>query len=135
MDNRNEIDVKTADIEQGNGEYAVRRSRRSNIVAIVICLLLALFVWILVMNAEDTARVSLVLDAPEGSECTYEISADEIEIKGSVAALKGVEKIVIVPSKEMNTPGVYYVSIDNFELPEGVALAGMPEIAIIVREK
>jgi NAD(P)-dependent dehydrogenase (short-subunit alcohol dehydrogenase family) len=57
MDNRNEIDVKSADIGQGNGEYAVRRSRRANIVAIVVCLLLALLVWVLVMNAEDTERV------------------------------------------------------------------------------
>ena len=135
MDNRNEIDVKSADIEQGNGEYAVRRSRRSNIVAIVICLLLALLVWILVMNAEDTARVSLALDAPEGSEYTYELSVDEIEIKGSVAVLKDIEEIVIVPSEEMNKPGVHYVSIDNFELPEGVTLAGMPELTIIVKEK
>ena len=80
MDNRNEIDAKSADIEQGNGEYAVRRSRRANIIAIVVCLLLALLVWVMVMNAEDTERVSLALDVPEDSAYTYELSTDEIEI-------------------------------------------------------
>ena len=135
MDNRNEIDVKSADIEQGNGEYAVRRSRRANIVAIVVCLLLALLVWVLVMNAEDTERVSLALDVPEDSAYTYELSTDEIEIKGSVATLKDIEEIVVVPSEEMNKPDVYHVSIDNFKLPEGVTLAGMPELTIIVKEK
>lgn len=135
MDNRNEIDVKSADIGQGNGEYAVRRSRRANIVAIVVCLLLALLVWVLVMNAEDTEQVSLTLDAPEDSAYTYELSTDEIEIKGSVAALKDIEEIVVLPSEEMNKPGVHHVSIDNFKLPEGVTLAGMPELTIIVKEK
>ncbi len=134
MDNRNEIDVKSADIEQGNGEYAVRRSRRANIIAIAVCLLLALLVWVMVMNAEDTERVSLSLDAPD-NEYVYELSDDEIEIKGSVAELKNIEEIVVLPSEEMNKPGVHHVSIDNFDFPEGITLAGVPELTIIVKEK
>ena len=49
------------DMTAENGGYAVKSSRKRDIVAAVICLVLAMVVWLFVMNVDDTADVGLSL--------------------------------------------------------------------------
>ena len=118
------------DMTADNGEYAVRHSRKRDIVAAVICLLLAFVVWLFVMNADDTASVALALEGGN-SAYTYTLSADSVEVTGKALTIKALQEdgiLVKIPA-EATAPGVYKVEL---VLPEGVALTSMPELVLTV---
>ena len=119
-----------------NGEYAVRSSRRRDIVAAAVCLLLALVVWLFVMNADDTASISLT---PQGGEqaFTYTLSAENLEVAGRVMAIKGAKREGIVVKIPVNatTPGVYAITLEDLVLPDGVALTTLPDLTLTVSAK
>ena len=116
-----------------NGEYTVRHSRLSTVVAAVCCLILAFLVWIAVMNASDTKRLPLVIVGGD-SEYTYTLSDVELEVRGSVLYLKKAEKIEIVVPEEANAPGTYAIALEKLVLPEGVSLSELTGITLTVSE-
>ena len=119
-----------------NGEYAVHHSRRRDIIAAVICLVLAVVVWMLVMNVDDTAHVDLAV--ADGSDAyVYTLSDESLEVTGTVVALKKAKDAsikVIVPDEAV-APGTYQLSLENLVLPEGVALLGLPDLTLTVSPK
>ena len=117
-----------------NGEYTVRHSRLSTVIAAVCCLILAFLVWIVVMNAEDTKRLPLVLVGGE-SEYIYTLSDVELEVSGAVLYLKKAEKIEIAVPEEAITPGTYAIALEKLVLPEGVSLSELTGITLTVSEK
>ena len=124
------------DITADNGEYAVRHNRKRDIVAVFVCLLLALVVWLLVMNADDTASVTLTLEG--GTEAySYTLSDDSLEVAGTVIFLKAAQRdsIVVKIPAEANAPGTYHIAVEELVLPEGVALTSLPELTLTVSEK
>ena len=110
--NRKNIEQENERLD--NGEYAVRRSRRSNIIAAVVCLVLAFCVWLVVMNAQDTAY--LPVEAPEG----YELSMTSLEVKGTVTAIKKADRIEVRLPPEATEPGTYVLTEQNLIFPDGV---------------
>ena len=122
------------EVRTDNGEYAVRRSRLSRVVAAVICLLLAVVGWLAVMNVKDTKRLPLVLLDAEG-EYSYALSDAELEVSGSVLFLKKAEKIDVTVPKEATVPGIYVITLDMLVLPEGVSLSELTGITLTVSEK
>ena len=123
-------------IQEDASEYAVRHSRKRDIVAAVICLVLAFVVWLLVMNAEDTTSVALEVQGGDAAY-TYTLSVDSVEVAGRVVAIKAAQReniIVKVPARA-TLPGVYQLSLEQLVLPEGVALTSLPEIVLTVSPK
>ena len=121
------------DISVENGEYAVRHRRKRDVVAAVICLLLALVVWLLVMNVDDTAQITLeVADASE--TYTYTLSDESLEVTGAVVALKQAkqEGITVKLPEGATLPGCYTITPNELILPEGVALTALPELTLTV---
>ncbi len=121
-------------LEIENGEYAVRRSRLSLVVAAVVCLLLAVVVWLVVMNVEDSKRLPLVLVGGE-SQYVYALSDAELEVSGAVVFLKKAEEIRVIVPEEANTPGTYVIALEKLVLPEGVSLSELTGITLTVSGK
>jgi hypothetical protein len=97
------------------------RSLRSTVIAVLLCALLAVAVWLCVMNLSDTDYVALEVEAPRDGY-TYELSAHGVEVTGAVYALKDLDRIgVIVPG---HVPGIYTLTQEDLVLPEGVHLSG-----------
>ena len=121
--------------EQENGVYVVKRNYVSNIVAAVICLLVAFVVWLLAMSAEDTAI--LKLETVGGStEYTYVLSDSALEISGTIRSIKKADRIeVIVPAAAVTEPGTYAIALEDLVLPEGVALTDLPQLTLTVERK
>ena len=131
--NRKLIDSHTDTDQQKNGEYAVRRSRRSNVIAAAVCLLLALVVWTVIMSTGDTDYVAVRVMNPQ-DEFEYTLSVDLLEVGGSVGALRRADRIgVILPENAVS--GVYHLTVDDLALPEGVYLLAEPDIVLTVRAK
>ena len=122
-------------MDADNGDYAVRHSRLSLVIAAVVCLLLAIFVWLLVMNAGDTKTVPLVLVGGD-AEYTYTLSDAELELSGAVFALKAVEKVEVeIPKDVATVPGTHAIALEDLVLPEGISLAKLTGINLTVAKK
>lgn len=131
--NRKLIDSQNDMEQQKNGEYAVRRSRRSTIIAAVVCLLLALVVWVVIMGSGDSDYVVVRVEQPVDG-FTYTLSVDFLEVEGTVASLRHADHIgVRVPQNAVS--GVYQLTVDDLVLPDGVHLTAEPEITLTVRAK
>ncbi|MBQ9778423.1 MAG: hypothetical protein IJW22_05805 [Clostridia bacterium] len=90
-----------------------------NLIAAIVCILLAAVVWFGVMNTEDTDYLTLQVMVPQEGY-TYTLSTGVLQVSGKVAVLKNVETIgVIIPGHE---PGVYYLTPEDLVLPDGVKL-------------
>ena len=113
-----------------SGEYAVHRNRWMDAVVLLVCLLLALLVWIVVMQTENTDKAELYVMAPQDG-LTYTLSIDSVEIEGKIVDLKAVERIgVRVPG---HTAGVYTLTEQDLDLPEGVQLTAPLTLTLSVR--
>ncbi|MBQ3063883.1 MAG: hypothetical protein IJC99_03670 [Clostridia bacterium] len=119
-----------------HGEYAVRHSRKRDIIAAVICLVFALVVWLLVMNVNDTAHVPLEMSG-RNDAYAYVLSDESLEVAGTVVSLKSAQReaIVVKIPAEANAPGTYQITLDDLTLPEGVALTALPELTLTVSQK
>ncbi len=103
-------------------DFTVRRSRSSNVIAAVLCILLAVVVWLVVMQLEQTDTVSLSLKGvPDGYVCV--LSDTMIDVRGTALTLKNVDTIEVVYPKWIRSPGTYYLTATDLSLPEGVTLA------------
>ena len=119
---------------QETGEYSLHRNRRANVVAAVVCVLLAFVVWMLVMNVEDSNYVPVTLTgAPEGYHCV--LSDTVIEVRGSVRHLKNAEQVQVMFPEDITTPGTYHIELEDLVLPEGVSLKGGVELTLTVERK
>ena len=117
-----------------NGEYAVRRSRLSLVIAAVVCLLLAVVVWLAVMNVKDTKHLPLTLVGGD-SEYTYVLSDAELEVSGSVVFLKMAEEIKVIVPEDANSPGTYIIPLETLVMPQGVSLSELTGITLTVTGK
>lgn len=125
IDSQNDIE------QQKNGEYAVHRSRRSNIVAAVVCILLSLVVWVIIMDSGDSDYVAVRVAAPQEGYI-YTLSVDFLEVEGTVGALRHADYIdVRIPKNAV--PGVYRLTVDDLVLPDGVHLTADPDITLTIR--
>ena len=120
------------DVEQQQSASISHRSMYRALLAGVLCLLLALVVWVGVMNTEDTDYVPVRIDAPAGYACT--LSVEGVEVKGEVAVLRTLDVLVITVPEGV-APGTYYVPAEMLELPQGVTLAKDWEAVLTIRAK
>ena len=112
--NRKNIEQENERLD--NGEYAVHRSRRSNIIAAVVCLVLAFCVWLVVMNAQDTAY--LPVEVQGGG--AYVLSVSSLEVKGTVTAIKKADRVIVVLPAAVSGPGTYVLTEKDLIFPDGV---------------
>lgn len=94
------------DVEQEELAHVSHRKPYGAVIAAVVCLLLALVVWVGVMNTQDTDYIPVRVVAPQGYTC--ELSAQGVELSGSVGMLRGLKEIVIPISAEDAEYILYY---------------------------
>ena len=125
---------ENVDIGMEVNEYMPHRRSVSAIVAAVACLLLALLIWLFVMNTNDTAYVSLEITG--GTEAyTYVLSDTELEVGGAVHFLKGAKTIGVIVPDTATESGTYALQLADLVLPEGVALAEELHLTLTVTKK
>lgn len=126
--NRKHIDP-AAETEQQNGGYAVVHNRKADIIAIVVCLLIAVMVWLVFMNKTESDYVRLVVDKPaQGYE--YELSVTQVEIEGRVTDLRDVSEVKVkLPAA---TEGTFVLNETALALPEGVSLTKSVTLTVTV---
>ena len=133
--NHKQIDTTDGLEQQNGGEYTVKSSYRANIIAAVICLLLAFIIWIIVMGRTDSDFVCVrVVNGQDGY--TYALSADMVKVEGKVSDLRHAEEIgVRLP--ENAGEGEYKLSDGQLELelPAGVQLSVDIELTVTVKAK
>lgn len=102
-------------------DFTVQRSRSVRMIAAVLCILLAVLVWLVVIQLEQTDTFKLSLTgAPHQYICV--LSDTMIDVRGTALVLKEVDTIeVICPAIE--APGTYLLTASDLKLPEGVTLA------------
>ncbi len=119
--------------EQQSTEGAVKRSYRSVFIAMVICLLLAVGVWIVVMSRNDSDYIRLAVQNPKDGY-TYTLSANVLEVEGTVADLRHAEVIYVVAPMYIEKAGEYRLDASNLVLPEGVSLTGEVSLTLTVTQ-
>ena len=130
--NRKHIDSTTELDQQQNGQYAVERNRKADIIAIVVCLLLAVLVWLVFMNRTESDYVELVVaDTVEG--CEYSLSVTQIEIEGSVTDLRDITEIKV--RLDSHEPGTYSLDEGDLVLPDGVVLSNALNLTVTVTKQ
>ena len=115
------------DAEQAQEERISHRKVYSAILAAVICIALALAVWVGVMNTQDTDYIPVRLVGPEGYRC--HVSVDGVEVKGRVSDLRNLDEIVIELDEQealrILFPGGGKADAEDYlKLPDGVTIAG-----------
>ena len=131
--NRKLIDAQNDIEQQKSGEYAVRHNRVTTLIAAVLCLLLAVVVWVAIMGTGDSDYLPVQL-LNVGEEYTYTVSVDLVEVTGTVGALRHADYVGIrVPENAVS--GVYHLTVDDLVLPEGVCLADEVDVTLTVRAK
>lgn len=116
---------------QDSGEYAVRRNVRADVVAAIVCLLLAVVTWVVIMNRTDTDY--LTIDTG-GLPAEYSISVTELEVSGKVTDLKRAGKIGLPALPAGMEEGTYTLRNEWLILPEGLTLVGTPEVKLTVKK-
>ena len=118
------------DAEQEKSSRAPRRSIYGAIIAAAVCVVLALVVWIGVMNTQDTDFIPVRVEGGlEGY--TYELSVDGVEVEGKVALLRQLDEIVI----ELKDEDVMYIlSAFGGSASVNEAILGLPEGVYLTRE-
>ena len=117
-----------------NSEYAVRRNRRFDLIALLISFLVAILVWIVIMNLESTEELSLSLSQNDPALC-YELSCTEIQVRGRLADIKGCDAVTVKLPEGLSAGDCYALSEKDLCLPEGVALACPLDLFVTVRQK
>ena len=127
------------DAEQEQSTPTSHRNIYSAIIAALVCILLALVVWIGVMNTQDTDYIPVRVVAPEGYTCT--LSVDGVEVEGKVSQLRDLDEIVINLSTEdaLYVMGAFggsaSVSEALLQLPDGVHVTREFSAVLTVKAK
>ncbi len=125
--------------EQQHAPHASHRKVYGTLLAVVICLLLAALVWVCVMNTQDTDYIPIRVVAPAEYACA--LSADGVEVQGTVATLRGLKEIVVTVSAEDAAYILYYyegeatVNEAFLHLPSDVYLTREWSAVLTVTEK
>ena len=104
----------------------------STVLALCVCLLLAVFVWVFAMNAQESRSVSVI--APTHANVRYEISVPQIELEGTVMVLKQIDAVMVDVPEGLGE-GRYSLSAQHLILPEGVSLTGSWSAVLTVTKK
>ena len=133
--NHKQIDAP-AGIEQQNGQYEVKRSCKLDVIAAVVCLLVALLVWLVFMNRTETDYVELVIANPQRG-CEYELSVTQIEVEGSVIKLRSVSEIGILLDEaalaELDAKSVCHLDESDLQMPDGVSFSKSLSLTVTVK--
>ena len=130
MSHQQDVSMQNSD-KENNGEYIVHRSRTANIIAAVICVLLAVLLWCAVMNIQNTKRIPLTVTGNE--QYTYSLSATTVSVSGTRAALRGVSEIAV--NAENLGEGEYEISTKELKLPAGVRVSSSTKFVLTVRAR
>ena len=136
MNRKQHIDTSNQAKEPENGEYALRRSRRSTVIAALLCLLLAFVVWAVLMGFIDSDHVAVrVQNAPADTVCTS--SVELVEVRGALAILRSTKEVEVKLLEDKNADGIYRLAEGELELilPEGVTLVSDVDLSVTVRAK
>ena len=121
------------DMHEGT-DFTVRRTRSTNVIAAVLCIMLAVALWLVVMQLEQTDTVALSLKgAPDAYTCV--LSDTMIDVKGKTLALKGIDVIEVACPAWISAPGTYSLTAADLKLPEGVVLAEELVLTVTVSAK
>ena len=123
------------DAEQEQSERAPRRRVYGSILAIILCLVLALVVWVGVMNSQDTDFIPVRVEGPDGYRC--HLSVEGIEVQGKVSDLRGLDEIVIELDEQEALRILFPCGGEDeaeryLKLPDGVSLTGNLNAVITV---
>lgn len=125
---------KHASTHDEDTDFTVRRSHASRVIAALLCILLAVAVWLVVIQLEHTDTVKLSLKgAPEQYACV--LSDTMIDVKGTVLDLKKIDAIEVICPAYINAPGTYLLTVSDLQLPDGVTLAEELVITLTVIAK
>ena len=125
--------------EQTQGEAVSHRRIYSAILAALVCIALALAVWIGVMNTQDTDYIPVRVLSPEGYECT--LSVDGVEVEGKVSDLRDLDEIVVALTKDdaayvlVGFGGEASVNEAFLRLPDGVYITREFSATLTVKAK
>lgn len=117
------------DAEQEGGARVSHRNVYGALLAIVVCILLALVVWVGVMNTQDTDYIPVRIVVPEGYECT--LSVDGVEVQGKVCDLRNLDELVITLSRE---EVLYVMTTFGGSATVNEALLRLPSGVYVTRE-
>ena len=117
------------DAEQLPEEHVSHRKVYGAFFAAIFCIVLALAVWVGVMNTQDTDFIPVRVVSPEGYECT--LSVDGVEVEGKVSELRYLDELVITLSQE---DVMYIVSAFGGSASVNEAILGLPEGVYLTRE-
>ena len=117
--------------EQESAPLPAHKGIYMNLLAALACVLIALVVWVCVMNAHDTDYIPLRVYNPQ-SGVTYEFSADNLQVEGRVSALKDLTVISIVLPEGLPF-GTYRLTEADLNLPDGVHPADDLQLTLTVR--
>ena len=134
--NRKHIDPAMEAEQQQNGQYAVVRNRKWDIIAACVCLLLAVLAWLVIMNRHESDFVVLRISEPS-QEYEYELSVTQVEIEGTVNDLRKADAVEVVLPQGLQ-PGEYKLnelSGAYLDIPDGVTLNAIPDLKITVEAK
>ena len=122
-------------VEEVTDEGSVKpRQWRTNLFAAVICLVLAVAVWVVIMGRPDSDYLRLELRG--GNDAfEYELSASVLEVEGKVSDLRHAAAIQVYVPKEITEPGEYKLDGTDLVLPNGVALTGELSLTLKVKTK
>ena len=119
------------DAESVQSARVSHRELYGAIIAAAVCILLALVIWIGVMNTQDTDYIPIRVEGPEGY--TYTLSVDGATVQGKVLTLKTLDEIVVtIPAGIGLADGTYYFPAEMLELPVGVTLAEEWDVLLTV---
>ena len=127
--------VSTVEAEQNNGQFEVKRNHKADIIAALVCVLIALLVWLVLMNGVETDFVELVV-VNKDPAYKYELSVTQVEVEGSAVDLRKVTEIYVKLPEGLK-PGVY--RLDDIHgasllVPEGISLARTLNLTVTVTE-
>ena len=125
--------------EQQSASHVSHRRVYGTVFAAIVCILLALLVWVSVMNTQDTDYIPIRVEVPEGYACT--LSVEGVTVQGTVMSLKKLDEIVVTFSAENVQEILYYydgavrVNGNILPLPADVSVSAEWEALLTVTEK
>ena len=130
-------EIDTAGVLSAIEEETPKKSRRGNIIALIICVFVAIFIWAYVVdtNPEITSiEFSNVEVAVQSNTYDVEIKTQvDVTVKGTVNDSVDISRsdiIVFIPTEKINIEGTYTVPIvceirhpnDNVQIETSVSL-------------
>ena len=117
------------DAEQAQEGRVSHRQVYRAFLAALVCVALALAVWVGVMNTQDTDYIPVRLVSPAGYACT--LSVDGVEVEGKVSDLRDLDEIVITVTQE---DALYVVAGFGGEASVSEAFLRLPDGVYLTRE-